>query len=769
MVRTRLRVLMVLSTLPVLVILGRLWSLQVDSDTQLLWRIRAEHAKLVRVAPTRGLIVDRKGRVLAANRAVFDLHFTYSDLNPRYVVIEVLCEELAKLEAFPPAHDVERHLRGLASEATVRPLSGVDDVDDELLLVEGIPARAARQIRRRLRSREIFQRGFSLRRSPESSSTGRLEEPGNPDDDLARYEMWFRPATVMRLERTLARLDGLLGTTTSFDTLDAGVERALDRIDAWVANYVKRDREAGVEEAICLSKERNARRAYLEESWLLVEDVHIDVVTQIEYRPELFPGIEIVDGNRRHYPFGEATGTLVGFLGALTKTQVDDLESQDRLLDLWTRVRSAEAFAVLREGALRRTDRVGVYGLENFYEERLRGLYGMRVVQVDSGMRERSVLATLGARDGVTLRTTIDAELQTLLHEAVRQRTGELGAIAGSVVLMSVPDGEVLASVGYPSIDPNRLSDVEYARDIKRRWADMKPGGWVHRPFYHALDPGSIFKVVTAAAALEDGDAWEGEVDPLREYECVSGDARPFKLRCASRWGHRDVNLYKAFSVSCNNYFYYLGAKHLDTTRFDTWARRFGFGESPGLDLARRSGRYDSGYLRAPQDIHGEAGLCSYAIGQSHVQATPVQIARMMGAVATGCDSLPTPWLVDRAAPRPLEFSNPRTGKVLTESLKLVVSQVGGTIYNVGLERYRFAGKTGTAQFRDQGTRYHAWLAGFGPLPRPSWAFAIVLEDSPQGGGKACAPVARVLLDWLAKEDPRLLDSSLGDTVEVER
>jgi penicillin-binding protein 2 len=757
---------MVLSTLPVLVILGRLWSLQVDSDTQLLWKIRAEHAKLVRVAPRRGLILDRNGHVLAENRAVFDLHFKYSDLNPRYIVIEVLCEELAKLDAFPSPRDVERHLRGLASDA----VANVEGrADAELLLVEDIPASAAREIQRRLRLREIFLLGFSLRRSRVSSSADAAEEFEEQEDDAARYALWFRPAETMRLERTFARLDTLLGPSETVDTLLASLEEEIERIATWARNYVRADREAGVDEEICLNGERNARRAYFEDSWPLAKDVGIDVVTQIEYHPELFPGVEVVDGYRRHYPLGEAAGTLIGFLGDLKKKQIVELEAEDKILDLWTRVRSAEAFSVLRQGALRRSDRVGVYGLENFYDERLRGLYGMRVVQIDSRMRERSVLATLAAQDGVSLRTTIDAELQVLLYEELSAHTKRINAVAGSVVVMSVPDGEVIVSVGFPSIDPNRMSNRAYLADVEARWKGMTPGGWVHRPFYQALDPGSIAKVITAAAALEDGDDWEGEVDPLREYECVPNSQKLFPIPCGRKYGHGVINLRNAFSVSCNNYFYYLGVKHLDATRFDTWSRRFGFGESPGLDLPRRSGHYDAGFLRAPEKIHGESGLCMYAIGQSHVQTTPMQIARMMGAVATNCDTLPTPWLVDRSAPRPMELSSPRTGKIIAESLRLVVSQYGGTLYKHGLERYHFAGKTGTAQFRDHGKRYHAWLAGFGPVPRPSYAFVVVLEDTPKMGGTACGPIAKILLEWLAKKDPRFLDPTAGHRQEGER
>ena len=154
---------MLICVLPAVVIVGRLWSLQVDPNSHHLFRIRAEHAKLVRVPPRRGVVLDRNDRVIATNRPVFNLHFVYHHLNPRYIVIEVLCEELGRLGDFPSTHDVQVHLRTLAFEHADA---------EELLLVEEIPSSAALRIQRRLRHRRLAQAGDRAGHGARSADAG---------------------------------------------------------------------------------------------------------------------------------------------------------------------------------------------------------------------------------------------------------------------------------------------------------------------------------------------------------------------------------------------------------------------------------------------------------------------------------------------------------------------------------------------------------------------------------------------------------------------
>ncbi len=368
---------------------------------------------------------------------------------------------------------------------------------------------------------------------------------------------------------------------------------------------------------------------------------------------------------------------------------------------------------------------------------------------------------------GADLHTTIDAALQESLYRQLWAECAHHGHAAGSVAVMDLPSGALRVSTGYPGYDPNKMRESAYHARMNRETAGQVPDWLLDRPRSKALYPGSIFKIVTAIAALEDGHEWEGSVDPLRRFECRTGEDKPFKMRCASRFGHGHVNLYEAFESSCNNYFYYLSAKHLNPEKFDTWARRLGCGMFTGLDLPRKGGLYDRGFLEKPSSVAGERGLCMYGIGQRQVQMTPLQALRAVGAVAMNLEKLPVPWIVNKAPATDLQTRNPRTAAIIQESMRRVVSDHKGTVYGkYGLENFNFAAKTGTAQYRSDFSRYHSWLVGYGPLPNPTMAFVIVFEKSRLGGGDACSPVARVLLDYFSEKSEGFLAASRGKPPE---
>ena len=145
-----------------------------------------------------------------------------------------------------------------------------------------------------------------------------------------------------------------------------------------------------------------------------------------------------------------------------------------------------------------------------------------------------------------------------------------------------------------------------------------------------------------------------------------------------------------------------------------------------------------------------------YGIGQVQVQMTPLQALRMVGAVATGLKTAPRPWLVKKKAPDKIYTRNKRTAAIIQECMKRVVSDPQGTVHGkFGLEDFNFAAKTGTAQYKSNNPRYHSWLVGYRPLPKPSIAFVVVCEKSRLKGGDACSPIVRELMEYLAAKDPR--------------
>ena len=762
MARTRLKLLMLAVILPALAICWRLWSFQLHPATHQEYKIRAESAQLRTLQPLRGSILDRRGGVLAESRSGFDIHFVYSDLNPRHIVIEVVCEELARIGDFPSVAEMEAGLAGNVDIEKLESLlrQGIPFKPEWVPLATWIPPAAAERLRLRLGPRRYFRDNFELR----------VMEDKPLEAQQAHFDLWFRPAEVFRMELTLRRL------SQSIDRYDAEglmerLQLSLKKIEAMVARDIQSDIRSGADALFTRKKERNSRRIFYRRGHLLAPDISLDSVSRIEYNPDLFPGIRIVDSSRRIYPHGEVFGALTGHLRQLNNRDLKVLEESGRLLDRYPKVSSAEAFAVLRQEALRPNDVVGGGGLEEQYDLSLRGEYGMRLQQVGKNGRGGKLLASLSSTRGNDIHTTIDSKLQELLYRQLWAECAHHGHAAASAALMEIPSGAILASTAYPGYDPNRIRDANYHKEMNASLGSQTPDWLLDRPRSKALYPGSIFKIVTAIAALENGADWEGAVDPLRKYECRVGEQKPFSMRCSSRYGHGHLNLYEAFEASCNNYFYYLAAKHLDAGSFNQWARKLGCGDLTGIDLPTMGGSYDRGFLENPEGVKGEKALCMYGIGQVQVQMTPLQALRMVGAVATGLKVAPRPWLVKKKTPDRIYTRNSRTAAIVQECMKRVVSDPHGTVHGkFGLEDFNFAAKTGTAQYKSNNSRYHSWMVGYGPLPDPSIAFVVVCEKSRLGGGDACSPIVRELMEYLAGGDPRFLanqESSFNSSRET--
>lgn len=762
MARTRLKLLMLAVILPALAICWRLWSFQLHPATHQEYKIRAESAQLRTLQPLRGSILDRRGDVLAESRSGFDIHFVYSDLNPRHIVIEVVCEELDRIGDFPSAAEMEA---GLAGNFDIEKLESllrqrIPFKPEWVPLATWIPPAAAERIRLRLGPRRYFRDNFELR----------VMEDKPLEAQQAHFGLWFRPAEVFRMELTLRRL------SQSIDRYDAEglmerLQLSLQKIEVMVARDIQSDIQSGADALFTRKKERNSRRIFYRRGHLLAPDISLDSVSRIEYNPDLFPGIRIVDSSRRIYPHGEVFGALTGHLRQLNNRDLKILEESGRLLDRYPKVSSAEAFAVLRQEALRPNDVVGEGGLEEQYDLSLRGEYGMRLQQVGKNGRGGKLLASLSSTRGNDIHTTIDSKLQELLYRQLWAECAHHGHAAASAALMEIPSGAILASTAYPGYDPNRIRDANYHKEMNASLGSQTSDWLLDRPRSKALYPGSIFKIVTAIAALENGADWEGAVDPLRKYECRVGERKPFSMRCSSRYGHGHLNLYEAFEASCNNYFYYLAARHLDAGSFNQWARKLGCGDLTGIDLPTMGGSYDRGFLKNPEDVKGEKALCMYGIGQVQVQMTPLQALRMVGAVAAGLKTAPRPWLVKKKTPDKIYTRNSRTAAIVQECMKRVVSGPHGTVHGkFGLEDFNFAAKTGTAQYKSNNSRYHSWMVGYGPLPDPSIAFVVVCEKSRLGGGDACSPIVRELMEYLAGGDPRFLanqESSFNSSRET--
>jgi peptidoglycan glycosyltransferase len=352
---------------------------------------------------------------------------------------------------------------------------------------------------------------------------------------------------------------------------------------------------------------------------------------------------------------------------------------------------------------------------------------------------------------GGAVRLTIDPAAQQAAWDGLTDE-----GFKGAVVAIDVQTGAILAMVSTPSYDPNPMAshsfEVQQAtRDALAADPD-KPD--LNRAIAQRLPPGSVFKLVTAAAALESGQFEpDTEVPGPADYDLpLSSDTLPNQSGEACLDG--TPTLTEALRISCNTAFAYLG-NELGDDALREQAERFGFGTQP---LTNDDMNAATSVFPADPD---EPQTALSAIGQFDVQATPLQMAMVSAAIAND-GVLMEPYLVrevsgpDLVSPiertEPEERTravSPETAEELTQMMVDVVEN--GTGENARIDGIQVAGKTGTAQSSPDRPPF-AWFTSFAPADEPSVAVAVVIEDAPDtarddiGGGRLAAPIARAVM-----------------------
>ena len=286
---------------------------------------------------------------------------------------------------------------------------------------------------------------------------------------------------------------------------------------------------------------------------------------------------------------------------------------------------SVEELQVLYNEGYRRGDTIGKSGLEQRYDERLRGTPGLSYRTVDALQRDLGTREGRPPVPGNDLVLTIDARIQRLAEDALAGRIG-------SVVVLRPSTGEIVAMVSYPWFDPGLFRGADGAQELRRKLLDPTHP-FVNRAVHSAHAPGSVFKLIMSVAVLE-----ERLIPPEQTIHC-SGIFRLGR----GEWedhvypdSHGDVDLREALAESCNIYYYTVGHK-LGVERIVHYARAFGLGSPTGIELPREQ----AGFLPTPawkQRRHGEPWVggdtINMSIGQGAITATPLQIANVVAAIA---------------------------------------------------------------------------------------------------------------------------------------
>lgn len=459
------------------------------------------------------------------------------------------------------------------------------------------------------------------------------------------------------------------------------------------------------------------------------------------HRNEL-PELETIDEERRLYPRDGFAAHLIGYVGEVSEEMLND-----------------PRYAAYEPG-----DVVGKSGVEETYDELLRGQDGSRDVIVDSHGREVGYLRTQHAIPGKDLRLTIDNDLQRAAELALGDRNG-------AIVAMDPRNGEILAMVSRPSFDPNAFA-VRINRADWNKLITDPDHPLMNKAIQAQLAPGSTFKILMSVAGLEEGVAQNLKVN------CTGGATfYGHYYHCDER--HGLVNIYNAIPYSCDTFFYTLADK-LGIDRIAKYAKEFGFGQKTGIDLPGEQAGLMPSEQWVAKYYHRKwyAGeTISVGIGQGAIEATPIQLARIIGGIASdGHMVRPHVVFPDQLPPdfRKALLENypgsgetyipidPEAWKIITDGMAEVTEP--GLYHTAGsahLQGIDLAGKTGTAEVVGHDISSHmakshlldpnAWFVGVAPRRNPEIVVAVLWQN----GGFSYYPArigAEVVAAYVDKE-----------------
>ena len=399
-------------------------------------------------------------------------------------------------------------------------------------------------------------------------------------------------------------------------------------------------------------------------------------------------------------------------------------------------------------GKLRPGDLAGKSGLERQYNSILTGTDGMRRVIVNSVGKEVKDLGQLTQQEpipGKQIQLTIDYDLQLVAEQS-------LGDRPGAVVALDPRTGEVLSMVSRPTPDPNDFA-VRIPADEWKKLNDDPLHPLLNRAIQAQLAPGSVFKIIMAAAMLEDHVPPESYTAFCPGYATFYG--REFKCWQFGKKPHGVVDLHKAITQSCDIFFYNVGMK-LGIDRIAYYATHLGLGHRTGIDLPSEEPGLVPSEEWVERVFHRKwyAGeTISVSIGQGAVTATPLQLARSIGGIASG-GIFKQPHLI-KDAPNVGEVKFPlseSTVEKVTDGMYGVVNEGGGTAGALKLTGIEFSGKSGTAQIINYDLRSrlgnakefkdNSWFVGYAPRRDPEIVVAVLVQGGGHGS-EAAGPVVR--------------------------
>jgi len=452
---------------------------------------------------------------------------------------------------------------------------------------------------------------------------------------------------------------------------------------------------------------------------VIKEDISRELAFQIEEKRTDLPGVTIRTEGVRFYPYGETASHVIGYIGTINQKEYEGLD-HDR-------------FGV--------NSKMGRAGIERAFDDLLRGWRGGEQIEVDASGQKVQVLSDRKPEPGKDIKLTLDLEFQKRIMEMIK-------GLHASIAVLDLDTDGLLAMASSPAYDPNIFVSPASSEQRLQVLKDTN-SPMLDRGINAAYPPGSIFKLVTALAALD-----LGRITPETRFNCTGSFQLGPKSKPAHCWlheGHGSLNLYEALERSCNVYFFNV-AKRLTPDEIAHYAHVLGLGEplkieisrvAPGLipDSAWKKERFNQPWFQ------GET--LNMAIGQGYMLVTPFEILRLTSIIAKN-GMVVEPHLVEQDRSLMPEVPRVAIQEQNLETIKRAMLQVVESDFGTGqLARVDFdklAGKTGTAQAPP--LKAHSWMTGFFPYKKPKLAFVVFVEHGGSGGITSARIVKQMLETW---------------------
>lgn len=492
------------------------------------------------------------------------------------------------------------------------------------------------------------------------------------------------------------------------------------------------------------------------ETLVLKENATIQDITWVEAHSLEYPELRVELRPQRFYPYKEILAHVLGYVGEISPKQLESEEYKDK--------------------GLRPGDIIGKGGLEQYYDEYLRGRPGYRKVIVDSRGRVQSELEVVPPQSGQDLVSTIDLDLQLTAEKQLADSPTK----RGTVIAIDPNNGEVLALASAPSFDPNVFingaSTPEGRKQIAEYWQDEK------RPLYNRAiqgryPAGSTWKIPESMAALQ-----QGVITPENSNMVCGGGIQVGTKFTRCMGSHGSPPLAYAITKSCDGYYYRLGLK-MKIEGLIEMVETFDFDKRTGIDLPNekvsQTPKSWKSRIEKQEGKWSDIRTVYASIGQDTVVVTPISLLRAIASIGVKGKMYVPHFLKEfkpvravgeegdlafRPAREGFTFTHPEPKvipmtdaqeKVMVEGMWGVVNG-GGTAAAIKIPGFDIAGKTGTAQVaslgKDVGTKKdHAWFVSFAPAYKPEIAVLAMIENVGFGGSFA-APAARgVYMEYLSK------------------